>query len=324
MFIEQGINPENKFWKYILGSVLIILASTVGQIPLMIAVFAKSFSEGKSIPSNSEDWMTILDSNLTLFLIMLSFVFASIGIYVVVNYFHKQPFITVTTSRKKVDWNRILFSFSLWTVFTIVSTLIMYYYSPQNFVINFKPIPFLILAIIAIVMIPIQTSTEEYVFRGYLMQGFGNLSLNKWFPLAITSVIFGGMHLFNPEVSKLGYIVMVYYIGTGFLLGIMTLMDEGMELSLGFHAANNLIGALLVTADWSVFQTNSILKDISEPSAGFDVILPVIIVYPILLLIFSKKYNWTNWTDKLTGTIENPNIKSINITNENNHDSDLS
>ena len=33
---------------------------------------------------------------------------------------------------------------------------------------------------------------------------------------------------------------MIYYIGTGFLFGIMTLMDEGTELALGFHAANNL------------------------------------------------------------------------------------
>jgi hypothetical protein len=41
-------------------------------------------------------------------------------------------------------------------------------------------------------------------------------------------------------------------------------MDEGMELALGFHA-NNLVGALLVTSDWSAFQTHSIFKDISEP-----------------------------------------------------------
>jgi hypothetical protein len=44
----------------------------------------------------------------------------------------------------------------------------------------------------------------------------------------------------NPEVSKLGILCLCYYIGTGFLR-ILTLMDEGMELALGFHAANNLV-----------------------------------------------------------------------------------
>jgi hypothetical protein len=53
-------------------------------------------------------------------------------------------------------------------------------------------------------------------------------------------------------------------------------MDEGMELCFRLHAANNLIGALLITSDWSAFQTHSIFKDISEPKAGLDVIFPVL------------------------------------------------
>ena len=313
MFIEQGIKPENKFWKYIVGSLVVILISSFGQIPLMIGIFAKSFSDGKGIPQLDEkSLMTYLEPNLTLFLIMLSFVFAMFGIYIVVKNIHKQTMLSVTTSRSKVDWSRILFSFTIWSLFTIISTAILYYTSPESFVMNFKLIPFLILVIIGTLMIPIQTSCEEYVFRGYLMQGFGNLARNKWFPLVMTSSIFGLMHIANPEVTKIGYIVLVYYIGTGFFLGILTLMDEGMELSLGFHAANNLVGALLVTADWSAFQTHSILKDISEPSAGFDVIAPVLIIYPIMLFIFAKKYNWTNWKEKLTGEIHPTNSNLIN------------
>src|SRR5699024_7905336 len=103
---------------------------------------------------------------------------------------------------------------------------------------------------------------------------------------------------------------MVYYIGTGLFLGIMTLMDEGMELALGYHAGNNLVAALLITADWTVFQTNSVLKDMSEPTAGLDVLLPVFVMYPILLLIMSKKYNWTDWKGKLFGRIENTEIEN--------------
>ncbi|RZK10905.1 MAG: CPBP family intramembrane metalloprotease, partial [Flavobacterium sp.] len=179
------------------------------------------------------------------------------------------------------------------------------------------PVPFAILLVIGILMIPIQTSTEEYIFRGYLIQGFANLSRNKWFPLVMTSLIFGLLHIANPEVGKMGYIIMIYYIGTGFFLGIITLMDEGLELALGFHAANNLIGALLITSDWTAFQTHSILKDLSEPSAGFDVILPVVIIFPILLFIFNKKYNWTGWKEKLTGKITKSNDNQLNTIEEN-------
>ena len=310
MFIENGFLPENKFWKYLLGSVVIILGATVGQIPLAITVAIKSITSGKSFPSTDKGLMTFLEPNLTLFLLMLSFVFAFIGLRLVVKHFHKQTFLSLTTSRAKVDWKRILFSFSIWSLFTIGSTLLMYYSDPEGLVVNFKPIPFLILAVIGVLMIPIQTSTEEYIFRGYLMQGFALLSKNRWFPLLLTSLIFGTMHIANPEINEfvklfgsLGYIILVYYIGTGFFLGIITLMDEGMELALGFHAANNLIGALLITSDWSAFQTYSIFKDNSTPSVGFEILMPIFVIFPILLFIFSKKYNWTNWKEKLTGNI---------------------
>jgi len=136
------------------------------------------------------------------------------------------------------------------------------------------------------------------------MQGFANLARNKWFPLMMTSIIFGSMHILNPEVSKMGYSILIYYIGTGLFLGIITLMDDGMELALGFHAANNLVTALLVTSDWTAFQTNSIFRDVSEPSSGFQIFIPVFVIFPLLLLVFSKKYNWNNWREKLTGDIK--------------------
>lgn len=303
MFLEQGIKPENKFWKYLLGSVFIITASFIGQLPFSVAMIYKSFVDKTVIPTDNDSALKIFEPNLTLFLVMISFAFAFAGIYFVITYIHKQTLLSITTARKKIDWKRILFSFFLWSLFSIISFFIIYFQSPEKFVWNFKLIPFLILFLIGIVLIPIQTSTEEYVFRGYLMQGFANLARNKWFPLMMTSLLFGSMHVWNPEVEKMGYIIMVYYIGTGLFLGVITLMDDGMELALGFHAANNIIGALLITSDWSAFQTHSIFKDLSEPSAGFDVILPVVIIYPILLLIFSKKYNWTNWKEKLTGNI---------------------
>lgn len=303
MFLEQGINEENKFWKYILGSVCIIVVSFLGQLPMLIAIAYETVFKEKSYPSSDEQLMRFFEPNLTLFLILISYIFVLFGIYFVVRYLHHQSFLSIITSRIKLDWNRVQFSFVIWSGFTVISTLLFYYLSPSDFVLNFNLVPFLILVIIGTLLIPIQTSVEELVFRGYLMQGFAGLSKNKWFPLLMTSSIFGLMHLANPEVTKMGYIIMVYYIGTGLLLGIITLMDEGMELSLGFHAANNLIGALLVTSDWSAFQTNSIFKDVSEPAAGIDIIMPILVVYPLLLFIFGKKYNWSNWKEKLTGKI---------------------
>lgn len=302
MFIEKAYKGKTDFWRYIIGTVCVLLASLLGQIPWMIALFME---EGMSMMGKDETYlMNVLNKNLNLFLMLLSFFAGLAVLFLVVRFLHNQKIKDVTTTRKKMDWERVFFSFSLIALFTIITTGIDYYSNPQDYVLNFQPVPFLILCVIAIIFIPIQTSFEEYLFRGYLMQGFGTLAKNRWFPLVVTSVIFGGLHFFNPEVAKLGNSIMFYYIGTGFLFGIMTLMDEGMELALGFHAGNNLIGALLVTADWTAFQTNSILIDVSDPSAGMDVLLPVFIFYIVFLFILAKKYRWRNWSEKLFGKLE--------------------
>lgn len=310
MYIAQAFNVLHDWWRYLIGLVIVVIAVVIGQIPFTIAVFVKAFSNGDGMDGLDESkMMSLLEPNLNLFLMLLSFAIGLLGLLLVVKYLHSQPLAHLTTSRKKIDWKRFWFIFLLWGILSSGLVIIDYLFiAPEDYVLNFKLVPFIILCIIAIIMVPLQTSFEEYLFRGYLMQGIGVIVKNKWVPLIITSVVFGLLHIANPEVDKLGYVIMVYYIGTGLFLGILTLMDEGMELALGFHAANNLFTALLVTADWTAFQTHSVLKDMSDPETMVlsDIFIPVFVIFPILLFIFSKKYKWTNWKDKLFGKVVPP------------------
>ena len=295
MFLWDKSYKLKNFWYYILGSFILILFSTIGQLPMI--PFLPS-----ELPSPDADPMDIfktIPSNLRLFLLLLSFAFVLPGIWLVVKKLHDLPIMSILSSRKKIDLERVLYSFMVWG--TVVSAFVFLEYSlnPENYVFNFKVKEFLILAVIAILFIPIQTSVEEIVFRGYLMQGFGHWLNSRFLALFLTSTVFGSLHLANPEITALGYEFVILYITVGFVLGIMTLMDDGLELALGFHAANNLIAALLVTADWTVFQTESILIDISEPSLGITDWITPFIVFPILLALFARKYSWTNWKEKL-------------------------
>lgn len=305
MFIAQAFKAKTEWWRYLIGLFIIFVGwQLFGAIPFMAALF---FEAGPEVLTLTQaEMFKVLDSNLNFFLLLLTFAVGLAALFFVIKFLHNQKIKDATTTRKKLDWGRFFFGFSIVAVFTVVTTIVDYNLQPQDYLWNFDMIPFLILAAIALIMVPLQTSFEEYLFRGYLMQGIGVLAGNKWLPLVITSVIFGGMHIFNPEVEKLGYIIMFYYIGTGFLLGIMTLMDEGLELALGFHAGNNLVGALLVTADWTAFETNSVLKDVSEPTAGLDILLPILVVYPIFLFLMARTYRWNNWKEKLFGKVYPP------------------
>lgn len=295
MYIEQGYKGNLGMWKYLILPLGLLAVGIFNYISTMLSPV--------SVDVMMQDLIQKLGSSTVLVILLAPLAFALFVVWGWVNLIHGQSITSLTTSRKKVDWKRIFFAFFLWGLLTLAITGVDIALSPEDYIFNFRPIPFAILLIIGVLLIPLQTSFEEYMFRGYMMQGIGLAAKNRWMPLIVTSVFFGAMHLGNPEVGKLGLGIMVYYMGTGLFLGILTLMDEGLELALGFHAANNLIGALLVTADWTAFQTDSIYRDISQPVLGWDVFVPVLVIYPILLIIFSKKYGWNNWKERLTGKV---------------------
>jgi len=304
-YIQQAYTGKLGYWKY-----FIIPGLFLGMMALQFLMILVLDLDVDAIIKNE---VATKGKNRFLIESLVPMAIALGALFFWVKYIHGQSIKSLTTSRKKVDWKRIWFSFFLWGIVSSAMVLVDYYVSPESYLPNFELEPFLYLAAIAIILVPIQTSFEEYLFRGYLMQGIGVMAKNRWLPLVITSVIFGVMHIANPEVGKIGYFIMVYYIGTGFFLGIITLMDEGLELALGFHAANNLFTALLVTADWTAFQTHSILKDVSDPadSGIFQIILPVFVIFPILLFIFSKRYKWNDWQEKLFGKIEKLPTKEL-------------
>ncbi len=218
----------------------------------------------------------------------------------------KQPVLTLITARKKVDWKRIGFAFTVWSAVTLVIFFYSLYREPENFEWNFDWAAFLPFLIMALVLIPLQTSFEELFMRGYLMQGIGLATRSRFVALITTSFIFGMMHISNPEVGQIGYYILIYYIGTGLFLGIITLMDDGLELALGFHAANNLIGALLVTSNWTAFQTNSLFVELSSPKDSLSlvtVLTQVGIILPLLLVLFARVYRWKDWRNKLMGKV---------------------
>ena len=225
-YIQQAYKGHNHFWRYLITT-FIVMSPFLLNIAIYFALpelFEASMEEMENFDGNKNFFLLM---NLAPFAVLLVFLF------LFVKFLHERSIRSLTTSRAKIDWKRVFYAFGLWFSLSVAFLVISYLIAPENMVWNFKPIPFFLLVGISLIFIPLQTSLEEYLFRGYLMQGLGILAKNRWVPLLITSLAFGLLHSFNPEVEKLGWGVMVFYIGTGLFFGVATLMDEGLELALG-------------------------------------------------------------------------------------------
>ncbi|MDP5156995.1 MAG: CPBP family intramembrane metalloprotease [Flaviramulus sp.] len=299
-YIQQAYKGKRELWMFLITAFLI---SGIFIVNLIVYLFTS-----KEDMQAAYDMMKTIPSNLSLVVNLLPFAFLLGLLFVMVKFIHERSILSLTTARKKVDFKRFFLSFGLIVTITILSFIMAYFLDPSQIQLQFNPVKFAILFFISIILFPFQIGLEEYLFRGYLMQHIGIIVKNKWFPLIFTSVLFGVAHSANPEVAEMGFITMIFYIGTGLLLGIMTLMDDGLELALGFHLGNNLLAALLVTSDWSALQTDAIFKYTAEKASTtvMEILVPVLVFYPIILFIFSKVYKWSDWKNKLFGSVVEP------------------
>lgn len=307
-FLQTGFKGVNEVWMYVVMFIILFFTSFIGQLPITVVAMKKVNGDFEKFTASAENAFTDIgiDPNYYLFLMLLGFITAFVAFVLVLKLMHKKKLKWVITSRKKIDWKRIGFGVLVWGVIIIAATGVDIYLRPENYVWNFKPEQFAMLVLVAVTCIPIQTTLEEVLFRGYYMQGMAVWLRNKFIPLVVMSCVFGLLHGLNPEIEKLGYTLLIFYVASGFFFGIVTLLDEGAELAIGMHAINNVTAALFVTANWTVFQTDALYVDISEPSINFEMFLPLLILYPLAIFIFSKKYGWTNWKDKLFGDVQKP------------------
>ena len=107
---------------------------------------------------NQQDLFNNLHSNLTLFLVLLPFAVVLPFVYLVVTRLHNQSILSLITTRNRVDYNKIFFSFMLWGSISTLMVFFDYWMSPEDFTWNFKPLTFLILFLILLGIFGILTN----------------------------------------------------------------------------------------------------------------------------------------------------------------------
>jgi len=111
------------------------------------------------------------------------------------------------------------------------------------------------------------------------------------FPLLITSVLFGIMHAWNPEIKEYGFFTMIpQYVLFGLLFGITTVLDDGIEIAAGAHASNNIFLSIMLTNSSSALQTPALFEQINiQPWVDFAALVVISVLF---FLVMKKIYGW--------------------------------
>ncbi len=137
---------------------------------------------------------------------------------------------------------------------------------------------------------------EEVIVRGYLLNSLMGVS-NKYVALLLSSILFGAMHLFNPNISFISFVNIVL---AGFLLGISYIHTKNLWFPIGLHFTWNFFQGPVLGFEVSGQKIDSIVSQsisgnelITGGEFGFEgsIIATVLMVISIFALnwFFEKK-----------------------------------
>jgi uncharacterized protein len=260
-FLDLARPGRNGWWRYAVGLLLILFCwLIVGSVLSFIPPLVSALNNGSAtLAIDPQTGSFAGASRFSRYLgLSLSFITFLIGILLAVRWIHGRPIRTLVTALARVRWGRIALAFALWSGLMALAALVEALLYPGRYEFALEPARFLPAALLILVLTPIQTTTEELFFRGYLLQGLGLLRRNPLFLTLTSAFIFMVPHLANPEVTASLPLLALNYFGWGVLFTILTLRDDGLELAIGVHAANNLFAALIANYTVSVLETDSI------------------------------------------------------------------
>jgi membrane protease YdiL (CAAX protease family) len=294
--LESSFTGKNAFWRYLLMLVAVFAASnTIGSVPLIISML-KNPAAMDQLSANPNDLSPLgLDPNLALIYMLIPFIAGLAAFALLVKPLNFRSFKAVINGTDTFRWNRFFISGLVWTVISALYLFISIQIDPVNFTLNNTSKTLIPLVLISLLVIPFQAAFEEVLYRGYLMQGFAVLIRNRFFPLIMTSLLFGLRHAFNPEVKEFGFWTMIpQYILFGIIFGIMTILDDGIEAAMGAHAANNAFLCIMVTNEASALQTPALYEQHHiQPWFEFSTML---IMGIVIIMILKVLFRWKGFS----------------------------
>ena len=139
---------------------------------------------------------------------------------------------------------------------------------------------FLASMLVLLLVVPPQAAAEEYLTRGWLLQGIGAWFRRPWVPIMVQAVVFAALHGWG---TPWGFADLLVF---GVVAGYLTVRTGGLEAAIALHVMNNLVSSVIAAAynDLGLDQTAA---DMPWQFAVMD--LPALLAYTGTILWLARR-----------------------------------
>jgi len=291
-FIDLARLGKNDWWRYLVGT-LVICSLWLGfsmVLGFSLGVWVTLDNDPRTYVDLTNGTIVGIDPFINYIVLNAGHAAMLLGLWLTVRYIHRRPFRSLITALDRLDWRLLALGFGIYFLLVGLSSLIDCLLDPGVYTFTGNLRRFAWTAPVVVLLTPLQTTTEELVFRGYLLQGLGLLTRGRAFPAVASALIFMLPHMGNPEVKYGFWSMGAYYLGLGLLLALVTLKANSLEAAIGAHAAGNLFVALIVNFSDSSLKTDSLFTISKlDPVAGLICFVVVAAIFYRLLFFLRIK-----------------------------------
>ncbi len=298
--LPESSSPEilparPKLWRWILGTVIILFSWLIigGLLTILVAeifnldlaVLTAVDDEGRALLRSYAPWQAASA-------VLISFIPLLLA-PILLHRFLLRGKVKELFTRSGRSFAREVRSGALVMLSLILASSIPdFIFNNSDYKWSFDLEKFLPYLVIALLLIPMQTTAEEVFYRGWIQQRLEKGARSIWLVSTIGGLLFALPHLANPEVSGNIALPIIGYGSTGFMLTWVTMRDKSMGLAVGAHAANNLSAGLLVSSIDSALPSASLYVT-PEVSWGPAAVVSVLFI-PLFIWLTGK------WSAKVT------------------------
>ncbi|MGW2898007.1 CPBP family glutamic-type intramembrane protease, partial [Streptomyces sp. NPDC001212] len=230
-------SPHHRWWWPLLGTVVLVFGSVLATLFLYIVTEGIGTAAGyPELPDGGVDFGPVLGTGLDLAFIAVDLPLVLLAVL----WLGRRPAGTVASVTGRPRWRWLA-----WCLLAAVPPMVL-----LPVVAIFLPDDqgdgggagvwvgwqtFLVSLAMLVVLVPLQSAAEEYVFRGWLLQAAGAFLRTPWLAVLPQAVLFAAAHGWG---TPWGFADLLVF---GVVAGLLTIRTGGLEASIALHALNNLL-----------------------------------------------------------------------------------
>ncbi|RRI02701.1 CPBP family intramembrane metalloprotease [Mesorhizobium tamadayense] len=198
-------------------------------------------------PATGQPVQDFLASPVGILTALASFAGIWMGLWVAIRFVHGEPLSAMVGADRRISRGGFLKGLVAVLITSLFSEVLLYWLQPEIARGSIAFSSWLLFLVPIVLLAFLQTSSEEALFRGYLLRGLASRFGSPLIWGALPGLLFTALHWSPASTPAINACVLVSIAAFALLLALMVYVTGNLGAAFGAHLGNNLTGFLLIS-----------------------------------------------------------------------------